>query len=286
LLREVLKKYPEAVMFNGHTHWEMNSVGNIFEGDSDLPIRIFNCASVSYLWTGYNVITGENLLGSQGYYVELYDGKMVVKGRDFSASKWISPAQYVLSFESTCKHTYKITEISYGNGFNAYGNLTYTCSLCQKETSSACKPMITPKGYSIGPNGNALLAGYDINSSYLKAYEDIHGTLSIGIAVANPSKFGDGEFLNADGKLNTEYGIQLEITTRDLARVTCSIDGYSDAQLDLDLVFVFYVIDGSNVHFVQANSPYASDCTIGTRSFLSVSLATVKANLPSQSDEE
>ena len=96
MLRKVLKDYPEVMFFNGHSHWTMDSVGNMFEGDSKLPCRIFNCASVAYLWSGYNVVSGEHLNGSQGYMVKLYDGKLYVLGRDFARGEWIPAAQYCI----------------------------------------------------------------------------------------------------------------------------------------------------------------------------------------------
>ncbi len=96
MLRKVLKDYPEVMFFNGHSHWTMDSVGNMFEGDSKLPCRIFNCASVAYLWSGYNVVTGEHLNGSQGYMIKLYDGKLYVLGRDFARGEWIPAAQYCI----------------------------------------------------------------------------------------------------------------------------------------------------------------------------------------------
>lgn len=96
LLRNALRDYPEVMFFNGHSHWTMDSVGNMFEGDQKLPCRVFNCASVAYLWSGYNVVTGEHLDGSQGYMVKLCDGKLYVLGRDFARGEWIPAAQYCI----------------------------------------------------------------------------------------------------------------------------------------------------------------------------------------------
>lgn len=96
MLRKVLKDYPEVMFFNGHSHWTMDSVGNMFEGDSKLPCRIFNCASVAYLWSGYNVVSGEHLNGSQGYMVRLYEDRLYVLGRDFACGEWIPAAQYCI----------------------------------------------------------------------------------------------------------------------------------------------------------------------------------------------
>ena len=96
MLRNVLKNYPEVMFFNGHSHWTMDSQGNMFEGTDSLPCRIFNCASVAYLWSGYNITAGEHLNGSQGYMVKLCDGKLYVLGRDFARGEWIPSAQYCI----------------------------------------------------------------------------------------------------------------------------------------------------------------------------------------------
>ncbi len=105
MLKNVLKKYSEVMFFNGHSHWTMDSVGNMFEGDSKLPCRIFNCASVGYLWSGYNVVSGEHLDGSQGYMVKLYDDRLYVLGRDFSVGEWIPSAQYCIMLKEAAEET-------------------------------------------------------------------------------------------------------------------------------------------------------------------------------------
>ncbi len=94
MLRDVLADFPEAVFFNGHSHWTMDSPGNMFEETPELPCSIFNCASVGYLWTGINVVTGENLDGSQGYLVKICGSTLYVLGRDFCTGEWVSAAQY------------------------------------------------------------------------------------------------------------------------------------------------------------------------------------------------
>ncbi len=100
MLRDVLADYPEVMFFNGHSHWTMDSVSNMFEGTPDLPCRIFNCASAGYLWTGINVVTGEHLNGSQGYLVKICGSTLYVLGRDFCTGKWVSAAQYRVDLNS------------------------------------------------------------------------------------------------------------------------------------------------------------------------------------------
>ena len=92
-VREILKKYPQVYFFNGHSHWDMNSYGNAHLATNDLP-NVFNTASVAYLWTSYDNPTGEYLRGSQGYYIYVYEDKVLVLGRDFEQEKFIPSACY------------------------------------------------------------------------------------------------------------------------------------------------------------------------------------------------
>ncbi len=110
MLRNVLEDYPEVMFFNGHTHWTMDSVSNMFEGNEELPCRIFNCASVGYLWSGYDVITGVHLDGSQGYMIKLFDGKLYVLGRDFARGEWIPSAQYCVVLKEVEEETPTVEE--------------------------------------------------------------------------------------------------------------------------------------------------------------------------------
>ncbi|MBO7747137.1 metallophosphoesterase [Paenibacillus sp. MWE-103] len=93
-LKAVLAKHRGgAILFTGHTHWEMEAAHNHFAGDEALP-PMFNAASVAYLWTDAD----ERKEGSQGYDVEVYRGRVVVRGRDFERGAWIAGARYELAY--------------------------------------------------------------------------------------------------------------------------------------------------------------------------------------------
>ncbi len=89
--RKIVKKYPQIHMFNGHSHWDLNTRGSMHAKTDELP-NIFNTASVAYLWSSFYIPTGEYMLGSQGYYVKVYADKVLVLGRDFVNGKWIPSA--------------------------------------------------------------------------------------------------------------------------------------------------------------------------------------------------
>lgn len=87
-VRALVDKYPEIVMFTGHTHWEMQSKQNAFFDKASF----FNTSAVAYLWTDDD----EYKKGSQGYFIYVYKDKLVVRGRDFEAKAWIPAAQYIV----------------------------------------------------------------------------------------------------------------------------------------------------------------------------------------------
>ena len=94
-LMNVMLKYDQIIFFNGHSHWQMNSISNMFAGDENHPVA-FNTSAGGYLWNGYDVLTGVYMEGSQGYYVKVYDDKVIFMGRNFDKNNWIPSAMYVV----------------------------------------------------------------------------------------------------------------------------------------------------------------------------------------------
>ncbi|RED51110.1 metallophosphoesterase family protein [Cohnella lupini] len=93
-LKAILSKHrSRAILFTGHTHWELEAAHHYFDGGESLP-PMFNCASVAYLWTDED----EGKEGSQGYYVEVYADRVVVRGRDFQRGQWIEAARVELAY--------------------------------------------------------------------------------------------------------------------------------------------------------------------------------------------
>ena len=97
-LKSVLDKYPNVIMFNGHTHWILDSDNCMFDGKG-ATATIFNTASVAYLWHSYDVPTGERMTGSEGYYIRVYEDKIAVLGRNFVTGEWVSSAQFIVKLD-------------------------------------------------------------------------------------------------------------------------------------------------------------------------------------------
>ncbi len=97
-LKAVIDKYPEVLMFNGHTHWILDSDNCMYKGEN---ASIFNTSSVAYLWHSYDIATGERQTGSEGYYVRIYKDKVAILGRNFVTGEWVSSAQFVVNYTAT-----------------------------------------------------------------------------------------------------------------------------------------------------------------------------------------
>jgi hypothetical protein len=106
-LRNLLNKYPQAIMFSGHSHWELDSNQPMYDG-KDSGATFFNTASVGYLWT--DAQTGKE--GSQGYYVEVYQDKLLVRGRDFVTGEWVTGAQFIVDLSEKIASAPEETETS------------------------------------------------------------------------------------------------------------------------------------------------------------------------------
>ena len=96
-IRQVLKKYPDAMMFSSHSHYELDSVGNAYNADAKYP-TVFNTSSVA---NPYSARKGAITGGSEGYIMEIYDDFILLKGRDFTNGLWKASSQYVVMLSDT-----------------------------------------------------------------------------------------------------------------------------------------------------------------------------------------
>lgn len=139
-LRDILKKHPEVLMFSGHSHWLMDSQATMYVKDENLPY-LFNTSAVGYTYTDYNG-NGENVTGSEGYYVRVYSDRIEVLGRDFITGKWIASAAFVtnLDGEFNIHDTTKIA--AKAPTCTQDGNIEYWhCTTCNKYYSdNSCDP--------------------------------------------------------------------------------------------------------------------------------------------------
>ncbi len=98
-LRMVLRKYPEVIFFNGHSHWNFESPMTMLPRGANLP-TMFNTSAVAYQWTLYNSPAGERVTTSEGYYIRVYEDKVLVLGRNFLTNEWSAPTQFIVEYEN------------------------------------------------------------------------------------------------------------------------------------------------------------------------------------------
>lgn len=91
-LQNILMNYPDVVIFNSHTHFTLTDPNAIKLRDM-YPYMV-NTASTAYISRGDGVRYNE----AQALYVEVYEDKVVVRGRDVLSGKWIPEAQFALDF--------------------------------------------------------------------------------------------------------------------------------------------------------------------------------------------
>jgi 3',5'-cyclic AMP phosphodiesterase CpdA len=86
----LLKKYPQVILFSGHSHYPLDNPKSIYTDG----ITMVNTSSVAYTYTPKG---GENYTLSQGYLVNVYHDKVEFKAREFSTGTWIKTVTIPIS---------------------------------------------------------------------------------------------------------------------------------------------------------------------------------------------
>lgn len=121
MLRATLRKYPEVIMFNGHSHWEFDSDKTMYPRSASLP-TIFNTSSVSSQTSFYHKQNLERVEKSEGYYVKLYEDRVLVLGRNYIEGKWVPSAIYMVDYENGTgpkKNSVSFDVLGIGEGVDA-----------------------------------------------------------------------------------------------------------------------------------------------------------------------
>lgn len=107
-VREILAKYPQAIFFTGHTHYEFGSNCTMY---NEKCCTMFNIPSCGYCWTDEN--TEDDI--SEGYYVDVYKDKVIVKGRNFTTKEWAQNAQFEVLYSGSDKNAVIKAEDTYAS---------------------------------------------------------------------------------------------------------------------------------------------------------------------------
>lgn len=85
-LNAILSRHPEVILFNGHTHYELDYKNMV----SKASFTIVNSSSLA---SPIDRNKKPIMNSAPGLVVEVYNEKVVIKGRDFLKQDWISEAE-------------------------------------------------------------------------------------------------------------------------------------------------------------------------------------------------
>lgn len=98
--RDLLRKYNNVTWFNGHSHWKfylqyINENLNVFNGGGEY-CNMVHVPSVTVPRDFINQSRVEDSSNSEGYIVDVYENKTVLRGYDFQNGQYDAYANYVL----------------------------------------------------------------------------------------------------------------------------------------------------------------------------------------------
>lgn len=82
----ILKEYPQVILFTSHTHLLLQSYNEIIKQ----PFKVMHTGAVSFGLELNNKGGINRIDDSQGLYVEVQGNKVVIRGRDFNTKTWVS----------------------------------------------------------------------------------------------------------------------------------------------------------------------------------------------------
>lgn len=93
-LRSIIEKYPEAVVFSGHTHRSIT--GTLALLSEDGFVSYVHDGVVSAVWDGT-----QDTYDSQGLVVSVYEDYIRIQGRSFADDAWLPLSNWKISLDST-----------------------------------------------------------------------------------------------------------------------------------------------------------------------------------------
>ena len=91
-LKEILGKYSNAFFVSGHNHRELDSYRAVFPASTAQKNNFIQTGGTAYI---DKEITPGVTLRHEGWYVRVYEDKVVFLGREFTTGMWLSGACYI-----------------------------------------------------------------------------------------------------------------------------------------------------------------------------------------------
>ena len=148
-----------------------------------------------------------------------------------------------------------ITHISYPNGFDKAGVESIICSKCGYNAGdSALAPIFVNLGTSISDDKTDITIGFKVNREALAYYEEMVSAIEFGFIVASADDVSEkGALLNEDLEIaDGVRGFMATFATRQFSYINVKVCGATtEANRKMDFVLAVYVIDNTQISFVQ-----------------------------------
>lgn len=95
-LKEILNKHQNSYFICGHNHRELDAYRSMFNSSTELSTIFVQTGGTAYI---SKEITPTVNLKHEGWYVRVYEDKVVFLGREFTTGQWLSGACYVFELK-------------------------------------------------------------------------------------------------------------------------------------------------------------------------------------------
>ena len=147
-----------------------------------------------------------------------------------------------------------VIALIYVNGLDKEGVKDVKCARCDLRSEEIAAPIFIALGYSVGPNGDSLKAGFKIDAHAFEEYRLLNPEVEIGMIMVNANTVASTENLFVNGALNsTAKGVQLSIESVIYCTWNVDVTGFVPANANsLELVIGVYIVnEEGNVTIMQ-----------------------------------
>lgn len=239
-VQAILAKYPQAILFTSHSHVDLDQPGTMIKADGT-GCNMFNTAAVAYLMNNHYTSANMTYDGAQGYYVEVYADKVLVRGKNLVTNEWMPSAQFVVYMEeqedeALLEDAYDFTEVtSVGYLDDAFSAYQYNQSVDRKSSYAVADDKVVADYFQLD---NGLMAtsvpenGYTVltyNKADLKNFEAEYTISNVGDAATGLIFGGQPGVLpiTFDDNADNDTGVAIYMTSDGAMYVYGAVDAMS-----------------------------------------------------------
>ena len=150
-----------------------------------------------------------------------------------------------------------VDKILYVNGFATEGKLVTDCTnagCTESDTEEVVEALFQALGYSVGPDGYSLKAGFKVNNLAVERYKELYPDFTFGIVMANAGTIASNENFIVNEALNSSAkGLMIPVDGLKYVSLTADASGFSaEIASSLELVVGIYTNDAEgNISIIQ-----------------------------------